>query len=676
MSVLKFINKNKWLIPLIGFLLAYFPLISSVMSIKNDSCVLSYPIFYFFSSQLHNGIIPFWHYNMHLGFSLYADPGTAFFNPFFWLFALVGNSISVYVWYILLHVLFAAYGMYLLAKQLGFEHRTRTILSVAYIAGGYFVAHLQHSNAIIESAYLPFVINYLYALFKTPTFKNSIFLGLFFYLFTVSGYPGFAIGMPYFIAMLGIGYLITSYGKNIFRKNIKPALLFVVSIVIAVLLCLPFLYGIYSNFENFQRGTTFSGNTYLFEGGASPALGFMSFILPLTSVVKSTPFPSSDMAWNNMYLGLIPFLFFIAALKFKNLKTLLPHLIVVAFFLDISFEGQIKQLFFKLPLLNFLRYNGGLRIYAMLSLLIIAGTVLNDYFTTEKYDTTRLKNIIKYFLIIILVTLVSAVIYGIFNNEFTRNTNENIVKQILNIGFFPALLLQSFYVFIVLLLAKKWLHNKRKLWLLAIADIVLCFWVNLPFSGLSIQSMPAITKDIEASTNYVNSFTHNNIITEKEQNPAVNHVVFAPALMSKKVGTIPLHAYPSGKKSYFDFIAQNGFDYFNNKPFCYLFSAQQQALPYTINAATIEINCSTLQDDTLFIHQNFDKNWKAYTAEKPLQISLWQNTFMKITLPPHTKNVSLVFKDSIENKLMFLPLIGCCVIAIYLFINFIKRKKE
>ena len=146
--------------------------------------------------------------------------------------------------------------------------------------------------------------------------------------------------------------------------------------------------------------------------------------------------------------------------------------------------------------------------------------------------------------------------------------------------------------------------------------------------------------------------------------------------MSKKVGTIPLHAYPSGKKSYFDFIAQNGFDYFNNKPFCYLFSAQQQALPYTINAATIEINCSTLQDDTLFIHQNFDKNWKAYTAEKPLQISLWQNTFMKIALPPHTKNISLVFKDGIENKLMFLPLIGCCAIAIYLFINFIKRKKE
>ena len=496
MSVLKFINKNKWLIPLIGFLLAYFPLISSVMSIKNDSCVLSYPIFYFFSSQLHNGIIPFWHYNMHLGFSLYADPGTAFFNPFFWLFALVGNSISVYVWYILLHVLFAAYGMYLLAKQLGFEHKTRTILSVAYIAGGYFVAHLQHSNAIIESAYLPFVINYLYALFKTPTFKNSILLGLFFYLFTVSGYPGFAIGMPYYIAILGVGYLITNYGKNIFRKNIQPALLFVVSIVIAVLLCLPFLYGIYSNFENFQRGTTFSGNTYLFEGGASPALGFMSFILPLTSVVKSTPFPSSDMAWNNMYLGLIPFIFFIAALKFKNLKTLLPHLIVVAFFLDISFEGQIKQLFFKLPLLNFLRYNGGLRIYAMLSLLIIAGTILNDYFTTEKYDTTRLKNIIKYFLIIIIATFFTAIMYGIFNNEFTRNTNENIVKQILNIGFFPALVLQSFYVFIVLLLAKKWLHNKRKLFLLAIADIILCFWINLPFSGLSIQSMPTITKDI------------------------------------------------------------------------------------------------------------------------------------------------------------------------------------
>ncbi|HNE94178.1 MAG TPA: hypothetical protein PKZ66_08655 [Chitinophagaceae bacterium] len=167
-TILKYIYKKSWLIVLIGISIAYFPLISSIMSIKNDSCVLSYPIFYFFSNQLNNDIIPFWHFNMHFGFALYADPGTPFLNPIFWLFALANSSIYTYVLYILFHIVLGSIGMFLLGKQLGFEQKTNTILAVAYIAGGYFVAHLQHSNHIIECTYLPFVINFLYAYLKSP----------------------------------------------------------------------------------------------------------------------------------------------------------------------------------------------------------------------------------------------------------------------------------------------------------------------------------------------------------------------------------------------------------------------------------------------------------------------------------------------------------------------------
>lgn len=675
-SVIKYIKQRKWIIPLLGVVIAYMPLISNIMSIKNDSCVLSYPIFYYFSSQLNNGSIPFWHFNMHLGFPMYADPGTPFLNPFFWLFAIIGSSIHIYVFYILIHLAFGAIGMYLLGRQLGFEKKTRIILSIAYIAGGYFVAHLQHSNHIIECTYLPFVVNYLYALFKNPTLKNSVLLGLFFYLFTISGYPGFAIGMPYYIAIIALGFILNKHAFQIIKSNTKPIGLFVLSILLAIILCSPFLYALFINVENFQRSSAFSGDSYLFEGGASPVLGLMSFVLPLTSVVKNSPFISSDMAWNNMFIGIVPFIFFIAAIKVKNLKFILPHLIAIAFFLDISFEGQIKQLFFKLPLLNFLRYNGGLRIYAMLSMLIVSGYALNNYFNNKKPNTKLLIKIYKVLLLLISTTAIIILFYGLINNSFSINHNQNWVKKILNIQIIPAILIQSLYVIMVLLLVKKFIHHKRKLFFIALADVILCFWINLPFSGLSIKSMPSITKDIEASKTYINQQNNFLILSDSLQKPAVNHVVFAPALLSNKIGVIPPHAYPSGKKTYFEFIEKNGLNYFNNKPVCFLYSNTTNALAYKINSESMRIECFTKQPDTLYIHQNFDAHWTAFSNNNELSIYKWQNNFMKIALPANTKNVKLIYKDTVINKLLFVPIVGIIFISIFLIYSFRKDKKH
>jgi hypothetical protein len=673
--VIKYIKHRKWIIPLLGVAIAYLPLISNIMSIKNDSCVLSYPIFYYFSSQISNGTIPFWHFNMHLGFPMYADPGTPFLNPVFWLFAILGSSIKIYVYYILIHLAFGAIGMYLLGRQLNFENKTSLILSIAYIAGGYFVAHLQHSNHIIECTYLPFVVNYLYALFKKPTLKNSILLGLFFYLFTISGYPGFAIGMPYYIAILGFGFLLHKQFLQIIKRNVKPIVLFALSILIAIIFCSPFLYALFVNVENFQRSAVFSGDSYLFEGGASPVLGLMSFVLPLVSVVKNSPFFSSDMAWNNMFIGIIPLLFFIAAIKYKNLSLILPHLLAIAFFLDISFEGQIKQLFFKLPLLNFLRYNGGLRIYAMLSMLIVSGYALNNYFTSKKPDINSILKINKILFFLILFTAIIALVYGLKNNSFSINNHQSWVKNILNIKLVPAILIQSVYVLFILFLLKKFLPNKKKLFLIAIADVIFCFWVNLPFSGLSIKSMPSITDDIEASKKYINKQNNFLLLSDSLQKPAINHVVYAPALLSNHIGIIPPHAYPSGKKTYFDFIEKNGLDYFNNKPVCFLYSNVYKALPYKINAESMSIECLTKQPDTLFIHQNFDKHWTAFSQNSQLNVYAWQNNFIKIALPANTNTVKLVYKDTITKKLLFIPLAGLIFVSIFLIYSYKKIYK-
>ncbi|HNN30435.1 MAG TPA: hypothetical protein PKJ70_00940, partial [Chitinophagaceae bacterium] len=352
---------------------------------------------------------------------------------------------------------------------------------------------------------------------------------------------------------------------------------------------------------------------------------------------------------------------------------ILPHLMAIAFFLDISFEGQIKQLFFKLPLLNFLRYNGGLRIYAMLSMIIVAGYTINNFFITEKLDTKRLVTIIKILFIIVSAVLVTTIIYSLINHSFIFNNEGSLAKKILHINLSQAIILQSVYVLIVLFFFKKWINNKRSVLLIALVDIIICFWVNLPFSGLSIKSMPTITRDIEASSKFINEQQSFTIQTDSVLKPAINHVVYAPALLSNKVGVIPPHAYPSGKKTYFEFIEKNGLNYFNNKPTCFLQSKNTVALPYTINAESIKIECSTTQQDTLIIFQNFDKNWKAYSNNNMLTITQWKNNFMQIILPANTKNIQLIYNDNAINKLLFVPIIGLLTILFILLYTYKKN---
>src|SRR5690349_1197958 len=96
--------------------LAYLPLWSFLMSIKNDALTLSYPPFYFFSSQLAAGHIPWWHFNLHLGFPLHADPGFPFWSPITWLWSAFGSGVHSYTLLIFFYVLISGVGVIKLAK--------------------------------------------------------------------------------------------------------------------------------------------------------------------------------------------------------------------------------------------------------------------------------------------------------------------------------------------------------------------------------------------------------------------------------------------------------------------------------------------------------------------------------------------------------------------------------
>jgi hypothetical protein len=678
-KILTLYKKYPFLIAATAIVIAYIPLLSGIMSVKNDTIVLSYPIFHYFSTHIQEGILPLWHYNMHLGFAMYADPGTPFINPFFILFALAGKSVFIYTAYLLFHIYLGTYGMYLLGKQLQFKPILAAILAVAYTAGGYFVSHLQHSNHIVECTYLPFVINYLYAIFNKPSLKKCLLLALAFYLFTVGGYPGFYIALPYYIVILAFGYVLAARKKGnfAFTNYKKPLMLIAGSGVIAFILCSPYLYGLFSNFSNFQRGNSFTGNEYLEKGGIR-FLSMLSFLWPLTNAVKETPFHASDICWNNMFIGIVPFVFIVTALrklKSYNLTLILPHLIAAIFFTVISFEGNLKIIFTKLPLLNFLRYNGGLRVYAVLSLLVIAGYLINQYLSDENPKAKLYVSAVKPMLIVVIFICIATLLWKLLLPNNTVSTANSLVKQILNIPFTHALVLQSFYVILILFLVSKLYYKKKWLLALTLIDVIICFFINLPFTGLSIKSTPRIVTDIATAVKMVNKPTQQ-LITLKNQQAALNHVMVAPILYCNRVGLIKAHDYPSGKKSYFHFLESIDSNYFNNKPVCFLASDTTKALNYSINAQKINIECYNTSKDTLYIYQNYDIHWQANSNSTNLNIQPWQGTFIQIPLSEKTNNIILQYKDPLFINLFIISFSSLTTIVITLLLLYYKKRKN
>jgi len=166
-------NRNKsCLFFILLIAIAYSPMLSGIMAIKNDALVVSYPIYYFLSSQLQQGILPFWNYNLNGGFPLHAEVGSLFWNFWLWIFPLTSKSIYGYTLEIALHIIIAATGMFKLGRYLKFSNQTSCFMMFCYVCSGFYVAHLQHTNNIFESSYIPFVLLYFLKTVFTPAKKK------------------------------------------------------------------------------------------------------------------------------------------------------------------------------------------------------------------------------------------------------------------------------------------------------------------------------------------------------------------------------------------------------------------------------------------------------------------------------------------------------------------------
>lgn len=146
---------------LLGLVLLFFHKMafSNLILARGDTFLYFYPYWQAAAAALQAGRIPLWNDSLFMGAPLLANSQVGFFYPLNWpVWALLPTPYAVTA-SILMHVVIAGAGTYLLAKRaLSLEWQAALVTAVLFALGGYFTAQVEHINQVQGLAWLPWLL--------------------------------------------------------------------------------------------------------------------------------------------------------------------------------------------------------------------------------------------------------------------------------------------------------------------------------------------------------------------------------------------------------------------------------------------------------------------------------------------------------------------------------------
>ncbi len=138
-------------------LLAWLPLVLSPhILMRGDVALYFYPYWEAAARATREGRLPLWNPDLFAGVPFLANPQVGFFYPpnraLSWIPVPLALKVSI-----LLHALWAAWGMLGLARRLGYRTGGSLAAAIAYALGGYFLAQAEHINQFQALAWLPWM---------------------------------------------------------------------------------------------------------------------------------------------------------------------------------------------------------------------------------------------------------------------------------------------------------------------------------------------------------------------------------------------------------------------------------------------------------------------------------------------------------------------------------------
>jgi hypothetical protein len=197
----------------------------------------------FVAATVGHGHVASWTPFVASGFPADVNPQAGMYYPVWWVAGVLGVPLTLQALtdVQVLHVLFGALGVLLLARARRLAWPWATAASVAYVLFGAYYGQAEHADMFRGFAYLPWVMWALTPPAAERRWTRLMALPLVTWLVATGAYPGQLVSFA-IIALVYGGFSLWSAGPSVWRRNRLPLLLAVVaSGAICVAVLLPYL---------------------------------------------------------------------------------------------------------------------------------------------------------------------------------------------------------------------------------------------------------------------------------------------------------------------------------------------------------------------------------------------------------------------------------------------------
>lgn len=225
-----------------------------------------------------------------------------------------------FVAYWLIVWFFGGVGMLLLARRLGAPLWGALVVTLGFIASGFYTGHAEHTSSIYSVSFLPWIVWRLHAALENRRVWPAVQAGVLYGLSALGGYPQLTILTGFFVAIWAAAW--TFFGPREWRLALgrNTAAVVLIAVLGAAILS-PIYVGFMTNTRGYSDRVGPRTKHESITSNLLPPPAFTTLASPYLAILNLQPkpiWPETDVSMTSVYAGSCVFFFAIWALRRRS----------------------------------------------------------------------------------------------------------------------------------------------------------------------------------------------------------------------------------------------------------------------------------------------------------------------------------------------------------------------